>query len=111
MREKLIPFLLFLALVGGVIAYARYGNKSVVGEFCEKDSECKKGLFCGKDLLSGLCTSECETPAECDKLGKGLICLGDENHCAKRCSGHGDCPRTHACVRGACRVGGKTPNN
>ena len=110
MNEKIVPFLLLLALIGGVIAYRTYGNKSKVGEACERSSECKKGLVCGHEQLGRLCTAPCASSTDCDELGSNLMCLGDIKHCTKRCTRHGDCPETHACINGACRIGGKMPN-
>ena len=90
------------------------GCRGDVGELCDDDRDCKRGLECGwivvigksgdgaPDLGAGgtRCSTPCNSDADC---GEGEEC--QDLYCVPRCDvTDDDCPAGTACLDGACAV-------
>jgi len=75
---------------------------SDLGRLCSATEPCGGGLACTRASVIGgsVCTSPCDTDAECPENGFCLVFDGDEGHiCARRCETDGDCADIGAGVR------------
>lgn len=78
------------------------------GERCPCSSDCRAGLFCVTEAMTGAPQGECELPCTDDATcGDGWYCFKDENDsfgiCTQHCQASTDCGDLHSCLLGDCQ--------
>ncbi|MGM0577034.1 MAG: hypothetical protein ACQEXJ_15015 [Myxococcota bacterium] len=95
-RKAPVRAMLVALFAAGVLAG---GCRSMVGDSCEADSDCGRGLFCEQSLPGGYCTiDECVDDACPDEA----VCVRFDAYtdfCMRACDGDGDCRDDYACVQ------------